>query len=221
MPSKDLPSIGDKLELYNLSRSKEMNRYISQLLDIVDEKNFVISGPIKNRDIVPLYKNSVVEISYYKENRGKFFFEGIVKKSIDGAIYKLVIERTSELKKIQLRNFYRLTHSMSVVKIHKLKQGDIEKDIIEECITEDISGGGIGLLCNYCHDIDDSVELLMDLEKTTISIKGKVIRIDTCKNPEYAYTIGVKLFDLEDDHRELIIKFIFNQQRKLRKKGLI
>ncbi|MTI48011.1 flagellar brake protein [Sporosalibacterium faouarense] len=221
MSINDLPNIGDRLELYNITRSREKKKYISQMLDIIDERNYTISGPLKNRNIVPFYINNIIEVAYYKENKGKYFFEAIVKKVINKNMYKLVVEKTSKIRKIQQRNFYRLDYSLPALKIYKITKDGIEKEIKEECSTENISGGGIGLLSNYSHDKGDLVELKLELDRFVITIHGKIVRIDNANNPQYKYTLGVKFSEIDDTDRERIIKFIFNQQRKLRKKGLI
>lgn len=221
MTKGDLPEIGDKLELFNLSRTKEKTRLLSQMLDIIDENNFMISGPIKNRTIVPFYKDNLVEIAYYKENKGKFFFKGEVIQVTNHKIYELKIKKISPIKKIQQRNFYRLSYMMPIIKTHKVRQNDSYKDIKEDCVTDDISGGGMGILCNYLHNKEEQVNIEIESENLKLSIEGIVVRIDKSSNTDYDYTVGVEFPELSSGERDKIIKFIFNQQRKLRKKGLI
>lgn len=220
MTNKYLPDIGEKLLLHDLSRSKGKTS-VSQMLDIIDDKTYIISGPLENKNVVPLYKNNLLEVAYFKKDRGKFFFQATILEVKSKGFYKVKVKRTSRIKKIQQRNYFRLSCNLSAVKEHILNEGNEERTINEECITENLSGGGIGVLCNFSHTIGDLVNIQIDSDGIVLSTRGEVIRIVKSSNHEYKYSIGVKFLEMDDSDREEIIKFIFQQQRKLRKKGLI
>ncbi len=220
MINKYLPNVGDKLELHDLSRAKG-KMPISQMLDIFDDKTYLISGPIENKNLVPLYKDNILEVVYYKENKGKFFFQATILEVKSKGIYRIKIRRTTRIKKIQQRNFYRLSCNLPATKEHLLNEGNEERCINEECVTENISGGGIGVLCNYSHNVGDVVNVAINSDGIILNTKGEVVRILKSNNHDYKYTIGVKFLEIDDSKREEIIKFIFREQRKLRKKGLM
>ncbi len=220
MANKYLPDIGDKLQLYDLSRSKGKTT-ISQMLDIIDDKTYIISGPLENKNLVPLYKNNILEVAYFKKDRGKFFFQATISEVKNKGFYKVKIKRTTRIKKVQQRNYFRLSCNITVTKDHVLKESSEERAIKEECVTENISGGGIGILCNYSHAIGDLVNVRIDSDGIVLNTSGEVVRILKSNNHEYKYSIGVKFLEMDDSAREEIIKFIFRQQRKLRKKGLM
>lgn len=220
MTNQYLPDIGDKLQLYDLSRSKGKTT-ISQMLDIIDDKTYIISGPLENKNLVPLFKNNILEVAYFKKDRGKFFFQATILDVKNKGFYKVKIKRTTRIKKIQQRNYFRLSSNLPATKDHLLKEGKEERTIKEECTTENISGGGIGVLCNFSHTIGDLVSIQIDSDGIVLSTNGEVVRILNSKNHEYKYSIGVKFLDMDDSDREKIIKFNFRQQRKLREKGLI
>ncbi len=220
MLSNDLPNIGDKIELYDYSGNIN-NKYLSQLFDIIDDKTLIISGPIHNKVLVPFHRNDFIEVVYFKKNKGRYSFGAMISKVIQKEMYKIRIKRTTKIRKIQQRNFYRLACRIPTIKIHHICEDNLEKDIREECFISDISGGGIGVFCNYPHDSGDFVDIQIDSQGLKICIKGEIIRISDSKNQKYKFNIGVRFVDLKDNDRDKIVSFIFEEQTKLRKKGLI
>ena len=220
MANIDLPNIGDKLEIYDCSRNSS-RIYISQLFDIINDETLLISGPIHNKMLVPFYENNLIEVVYYKKNKGKFSFEAKILKVIKKGMYRIKVKRTTKIRKIQQRNYYRLSCRIPITKIHNINEDSLDKAIREECIVDDISGGGIGIFCNFPHDNGETVDIQIDFQGLNLNITGKIIRITDSKNRDYKFNIGVKFEDLDDNDRDKIISFIFKEQRKLRKKGLI
>lgn len=220
MTNNFLPNVGGKLEIHDLSRTKG-KLTISQMLDIIDDNIYVISGPIENKNLVPLYRNNMIEVVYLKENEGKFFFQAQILEVKNKGLYKIKIKRTTRIKKIQQRNFYRLSCRLPASKNHLLKEDNEERTIEEKCFIENISGGGIGVSCNFTHNIGDIVNIDIDSDGIILSIKGEVVRILKSSKQEYKHAIGINFSIIDDADREKIIKFIFKQQRKLRKKGLM
>ncbi|EOC99726.1 flagellar brake protein [Caldisalinibacter kiritimatiensis] len=216
----DFLSVGDKIQI----RKKEegINReYTCQILDKLDDVQYLISGPMYKNGLVPIDNGTKIEVRYYIQNKGRFYFNAIVKERILENIYKLHIERTSEVNRLQQRNYFRLPLNIKMLKKFTPLNDKIENDIEEHCITQDISGGGIRCLCNYKHEIGDIVTCDFLEELKASGVECEVIRIEPANNKEYKYSIGMRFTDISKNKRESIIKFIFEEQRKLRKKGLI
>ncbi|RKD34455.1 flagellar brake protein [Thermohalobacter berrensis] len=219
MASKfSLPKVGDKVDIKVLDPSYK-EKYVSQILNVLDEYTYEISGPIHKRNIVPLSLGLQIKVMYCKEQKGRFMFKAKIIEREKKPIYKIKIERLNKIKRLQERNFYRLPIMIKVIKqFQNMKNKEIEK---EECITEDISGGGLRILCNKKHNLDDIVLCKFTMNGIELSLKCQVVRTEDCDNKNYKYSLGMKFIDITDYQREKIIKFIFDEQRKLRQKGLI
>lgn len=214
---KDL-DIGMKI---NIMVKNGKTLYPSQVLDITSNNEMIISGPIKKSEFVLMYNEEDVNIIYYVENKGRYYFKAKVVSRMMKSIYSLLIRKTSEINIVQLREYYRLPFSFEVLKeYHKIKN-DKDEVFQELCEAKDISGGGIKIICNQDHKIGEEVFCSFKIQGSLIKIKGIVVRIEELNSIRYKYSLGISFKDLSEDERDLIIRFIFEQQRISRNKGLI
>ena len=77
------------------------------------------------------------------------------------------------------------------------------------------------LLCNYKHRIGDIVQCILKLNDETLRLDCEVVRIEETDMGDYKFSIGINYINIKDIERDFIVKFIFDQERKLREKGLI
>lgn len=216
----DLPNIGDRIQI-TIKRNLITQSYSSQILDIIDKKKYVISGPIVKNTIVPLNVGTEIQVYYVKEERGRFNFKGRITGSYNDDIYKINIERVSDTKRIQERDYYRLPSEIKVLKTFFPSDNEGVDKIQENCIAKDISGGGMKILCKQNHNIGDKVECAFSLNNSEITLQGIVVRREEENKNGFRYSVGIQFIDIPLEKREEIIKYIFEEQRKLRKKGLI
>ncbi|MEW9124646.1 MAG: PilZ domain-containing protein [Thermotaleaceae bacterium] len=193
---------------------------ISQVLDIVDDKHIFIAAPILNNVIVPIPIGSIIRIIYFKKNMGVFSFVAKVvgRKNIED-IYYLKIQRTGNIEKTQRRNFFRLDAVLKAT-INVLK-GNEKEGMAIEALIKDISGGGAKIISKVRLEPESIIHLKIHIERGVIIAEGKVIRCIPFKHEDYPYEIGVIFENLHESIRNEIISFIFEYQRKMRKKGLI
>lgn len=217
---KDGINIGDRIEIIKITTKGERT-YPSQILDITNEGNFLISGPIWQNQIIPIHKGEKIKISYVVKNKGRYAFDALVIRREYKNIYILEIQKISNIKKYQMRRYYRFNISIPVIKEFVLKIKAEEEILIEECKTKDISGSGFRLYSNYKHDVGDIVRCKFNIEENPIGIKGKVVRIEKVDTFDYKYSLGIDFIDISEQNRDIIIKFIFKQERILIEKGLI
>lgn len=216
----DLFKIGDKIEICRKGSLKK-EFFPSQILDILGDEKFIVSGPIKKIMLVFLHKDEVVTIRRFIENKGRYEFDAIVLKRNIGKIYKIELKKISEIRKIQLRNYYRFPISIPVIKRTKVIEDREEKILVENCETKDISGGGLKLLTNYNHYKGEIIECEFKIKEKTIVSKAEVVRIENVDSFSYKFNIGVRFIDMKEKDRDAIVQFIFSKQSVLRKKGLI
>lgn len=215
----DYLNIGSKIDI--IKPKDESVIYPSQVLDILESNEIIISGPIKRNNLVLLHNNENIYVSYNVENKGKYFFTARIVARNFSSVYTLTIERMSEIEKIQLRDHYRLLVTLNVGKEHLIVEKDNVEKFYEPCETKDISGGGMKLNCNYDHQLGDEIICSFKINGETIKVKSKIVRVEELNSFNYKYSIGVKFLEIENEMRDEIIRYIFEQQRILRLKGLI
>lgn len=216
----DIFSVGDKIRLYIVD-SKDKKNYSSQILDILDDDKFIVSGPIHKKKLIFLHKNEEIRVSSVIKNKGTYIFNANVVKREYKKIYKLELEKNSDIKKIQQRNFFRFNISIPATKYYIKKDKHDEKTIVEKCQTKDISGNGLQLYSNYKHNLEDIIICKFNIDEYPIEAKAKIIRINEIDTFDYNYSLGLKFIDLNESVSDRIVKFIFSQQRLLKEKGLI
>lgn len=213
--------VGDRIEILKKQCDEKVS-YPSQVLDILGDNRYMISGPIQKGAIVSLYIGEVIEIAYIRENKGRYSFKAKVVSRTPKGVYTLNVEKIGKVKRIQQRNFYRFNIKIPVKKCYKLITHNGKNNTEEKCLTKDISGNGMKLMCNFRHSIGDRIECSFKLDDILIIADAEVIRIeDLTNNLDFEYSIGVKFLDIEKEKRESIVKFIFKKERTLREKGMI
>lgn len=215
MPLKDI-KIGQKI---SIQREVDNNaEYASQVVDIIEEDKLKVLVPMHKSVFISLYKDSYIDIKYYIPNRGRYSFRAVVKERLSNN-FDVIVQRVGEVKKVQERSHYRLQIELNLIKEYcSLESSELE---IEKVITRDLSGNGMMVLCNQKHKLNEIVRCSIEHSDIDADVKGKIVRINELENSKYKYALGIEFVDIGRKTKEDIVKFIFKQQREMRKKGLI
>lgn len=216
----DVLSIGTKIELIKFDDEEEIS-YPSQALDITKSEELIVSGPIKKNNLVFMHKGDKIKVVYNVENKGIYYFIAEIIARNYSPIYSLRLRKVSEIKKKQLRRYYRLLTTLKMEKKYAIIKNGIKEVITEDCRISDISGGGMKLYCNYKHLLGDEIVCLFKIQDFPIEVKASIVRIEELDSFNYKYSVGVSFTEIKEETRDVIIKYIFEQQRILRVKGLI
>jgi c-di-GMP-binding flagellar brake protein YcgR len=208
--------VGDGLKL-KVHTDIQDTLYNAIILDVLDEQVFAISGPMKEGKNVYVRMNSEVELSFMDPKKGKFYFKAIVIDTQLSPVYTIVVKQIESLKRIQIRNYYRLRERNQIVKRHKKKIDMKIKTIEEISVTDDISGGGTSVLSNYEHYNGDIIELVLPFIYQRKMIAGKVVRVLDSPLRIFKYKICLEFTEIDERDQEDLITYIFKRQRELRK----
>jgi c-di-GMP-binding flagellar brake protein YcgR len=241
--------VGNKLDLVSIMRNPETSNekvYKSQIVDVVDQQHYQISTPIDGYKILLLPVGGKYEATIYT---GKSIYLCHVKVMDRYKVrnqYVMDIELLNTPKKFQRRAYYRLEYTRDMefhlpgeeteeqlLEEEKKVEQEIEQDIIEETpilfdkgILLDLSGGGCRFVSREKILPGERLLLKIPLESDskgvqTMVVMGKTLSSKVLENHGKSYEQRVEFVDIEKAQREEIIKFIFEQDRKNRKKGRI
>lgn len=221
--------------------------YVSQLLDIVDDTTVNAAVPIESSHLVPLEIGSRYDMRFFTRG-GMYCcrteVDGRFKQ--DGTLF-LRMKLLTELKKDQRRQYFRLERIIpvsfhvitkeeeSIAKILDKKdfRDDREKRILEKKLREamgepklgtitNISGGGVRFVAAEKLAKDDklSLEFYMDRDnpETYLQLEGRIVFADERRNSNQMYENRVEFLNVNRLDRERIVKFVFSEERKMRKK---
>lgn len=236
-------SAGNKIEFTKVSSYKEydyeMGRedkkvYVSQVFDVIDEDRLKIGVPIVNGRVLMIPQNVRIDVCFFT-TRGLYQGRAIVVDRFkEDNIYVMVIEMISELQKYQRRQYFRLNCTMDIM-YRKLNDDelaefnqegkvklDVDTGIYFKATALDISGGGIRFLTERSIAKDDIIFVNLQITygeaEKKYTLAGKVLEVYPSKNRREYNEVRVEYCNMSGEIREQIIKYIFEQERIMRKK---
>jgi c-di-GMP-binding flagellar brake protein YcgR len=196
------------------------SQYVSRVDNINEDGTIDVLIPISKRKIVYIKNDTVLKVIIANEGAIYEFKAEIVEK-LFGVVPLLKLVKVSDIQKIQRRNYFRLK-SINTIKIRKIV--DLKEGLFDEYFdvtTVDISGGGLAFNADLELEINDLLEVIMPLNSNKINLLGKVVRADKAEDKSKKNGYGVNFEKITEIERNIIMRFIYEEQRKLAKKGLI
>lgn len=232
-------SIGDKIELQAVSREYDEKPgaaakiYHSVVNEIQSEDTIEIKMPMEKTKLILLPVDSEYDMIFYGSS-GLFQCLGrIIDRYKSNNTYLLLVEMTSNLRKYQRREFYRLRCALEM-HARNLQENEVQtieskmpyslaSDLpLKESVIVDISGGGLRFLSSqrfeqggllYC-----CYHLMNGGEHKKYEVICKVISVIELDNRPGTYEHRAQFYDIDPVEREEIIKYIFEEERKNRLK---
>lgn len=242
----ELYKISAQSELKNQVRKQ----YISQLLDYMDGDQVKLAMPMDGGRLIPLTVGDFFEVCFYTDSGLFQSGIEIVERYKEDNVHVVIGEFTSDLEKCQRRQYYRLAHIIDIdyrfftreeeILERRLMVNDFANEearlscrkILNEmknkwntAIITDISGGGVRFSSSTLHKKGAVLYLRIPLEqngeKRIYELKGEVVNSTALEKKTDYYETRVKFIDIDRDEREQIVKFIFAQERKMLRKGML
>ncbi len=209
-------SIGDKIELQAVSHEFDekpgapVKVYHSEVNEIQSEDTIEIKMPMEKTKLILLPIDSEYDMIFYGSS-GLFQCLGrVIDRYKSNNAYLLLVEMTSNLRKYQRREFYRLPYTLA---------GDLP---LKESVIVDISGGGLRFVSTHRFEQGSllycSYHLMNGGEHKKYEVISKVISCIELDNRPGTYEHRVQYYDIDPVEREEIIKYIFEEERKSRQK---
>ena len=231
---------GSKIELRALQRGLEEKGaestakvYQSRVLQILSEDTLEISMPMEQTRLILLPVDSEYDMIFFEENSLYQCFARIIDRYKSNNVYVLVMELTSNLQKYQRREYYRFSCALDMC-ARNLEEEEIqalEKNSpyelhpglpLKHSVIVDISGGGLRFVSTQRYEpgslILCSYHLVKDGEQKKYEVVGKVLAVRELEKRKGTFEHRVQYYNLDVNTREEIIRFIFEEERKSRKK---
>ena len=224
---------GNKIELHPIQRNtyndeiKEERIYFSKINQVLEDDKLEIMMPIEGSKIVLLPRHLVYNLVIYTGNGLYQCDVKVGERYKAGNIYLQQLELINGLKKCQRREYYRYSCSVPVFTraLDEVeKQNLVWDDTIKgkECTAIDIGGGGMRFLSEEGYPKDELIICQMNLElknsEKDIQALGKVLSVSHVNDSEL-FEVRVQFEKISNIAREHIIQFIFEDERKRRKKN--
>ena len=231
-------SPGDKVEMKSTVNvvlpdgTKGIKTYKSSVYDILDEGRLEIVMPKDQTKLVLLPVDGEYDVCFYTHGGMYRADVKIIEIQKINGIYVLVTEMISNLHKYQRREYYRFNCIIEMMAREMTKK---ETDIYAEGLAEllpqsdmirgvivDISGGGARFVSRQLFRESSMILMrfelpILDMEKSFLLV-GRVIYSSEIVNRANEFESRVKFELIDSVKREKIIRYIFNEERKNRKK---
>lgn len=225
-------------------------QYLSQLLDFVEEDKVRIAMPIEGGHVIPLTIGDRYELCFYSATGLYQCKAEIMDRYKENNVYLMVVQFLSDLEKCQRRQFYRLEHIMDIQYrlftteeerlINRLKMDEfaneeakinckkildgMQKKWITATIT-DISGGGIRFNSNLQYQKDHQIYMKIPFEMNGTTreyeLKGNIVSSEVLLHKKGYFETRVEFIEIDHEQRETIVKFVFEQERRMLRRGIV
>ena len=246
MAVSDIIRLGDKIDvrlvqqIENTDKTGELPEvYRSQVLDIKQNGNFEIAMPTEKGKLILLPLGVRFEFVFYSYTGNLYRSIGqVVERYKKDGFYMLEIQLRTALEKFQRREFYRYNCTMDFT-FYTLDEEQNELETADDVYQNmmdgevnatpchgmmvDLSGGGMKFRSSQELKQGEKVLVMLRLTNNKMDkqfhILGKVIaciEVHTPAKVMYESRLG---FIIEDNRiREEIIRYIFEEERKIRQK---
>lgn len=238
---------GDKIDIKMIYQtdSEELQHedeqtYLSSVSDILGDNKLEILMPTYGGKLKLLQVSREYSLVFYTKN-GLYNCRGIVTdRYYRGNLAFLSVLLVSDLVKFQRRGFFRIpfttyieyyeiTDKVAALKTTRELMMEIQKPAYTDAelkgVTQDISGGGVRFVSEKPLRKNQYIFLAIRITNNgpagVLYLVGKVIdtfRQENVKEEKYVNRVKFMYKDLKD--REKIVHFVFEEERKLRKKEL-
>ena len=232
-------SLGQHVELESVARimadgePQQIKKvYSSKVYDILSAERLEILMPYEQRKMVLLPVDSEYTMYFYVENGIYGCSARVVDRYKTSNTFILVVELLTPLRKYQRREYYRYNCALALG-VRELSEEEnsladtplieFEQNLpLEKCVIVDISGGGLRFIARqryaegtllYCR------YSLVDKEKQRLyEVVGKVLHAMPVEKRPGCFEHRIQYYSIDNRKREEIIRYIFEQERKNRKK---
>ena len=232
---------GNRIEIQAVERVKMADEnerkkvYISQVREIISEDQLEIMMPMEKTKMILLPVNTEFDLYFYTQAGLFQCFANVIDRYKDNNQYVLLMELTSNLRKFQRREYYRLSCAleMSSRPLEKEEMAAMDKKAdlylvpglpLKRSVVVDISGGGIRFISSYKYEEDSLLyckyNLVIDGNSKEYTLITKVLSSRELEDRPGVFEHRAQYVDIDTYDREEIIRFIFEEERKHRKREM-
>lgn len=229
---------GNKVELQAVERvkyadeSEKKKVYVSQVNDILSEDRLEILMPLEKSKLILLPVNAEYDLYFYTATGLYQCFVNVIDRYKSENQFILLVELTSNLRRFQRREYYRLgcALEMNARPLEKEEVDAVENNStflvpglpLKRSVIVDISGGGIRFVGSYCYEPESLVyckySLVIDGNAKEYTLVSKVLTARELEDRPGYFEHRAQYINIDTVEREEIIRFIFEEERKHRKR---
>ena len=228
-------NVGDRIDIESIKNSSaavERKTYRSQVFDIESEDRIKVAMPMEQGRVILLPVDEEFNLCFYTPSGLYQCLGRVADRYKTNNIFVLVMELTTDIRKYQRREYYRLNCIIDM-KSTMIDQKDVSSlservQFIDTDLTfdngtmVDISGGGARFISKVRYPKDSNIlftfSLFVNDTNTTYKLLGKILVSNEIEGRQGEYEHRIMFVNIMNDDREGIIKYIFEEERKIRRR---
>lgn len=233
---------GDRVELIPVeghgkgkqpANSDEVKNYATKVSTIIDDETVELLMPMEQTKLILLPVDAEYNVVFYTSGGLYQCFAKVEDRYKSGSLYLVQISLTSNLRKYQRREYYRFSCALEMCarNLEEEELEAVEKNAkvwlqpgkpMRRSVIVDISGGGLRFMSNQKYETGSMLYIGYNLIKGTVrkqyELVGKVLSVREIENRPGTFEHRVQYHNIDENSREEIIQFIFEEERKSRSK---
>ena len=210
-------NIGDRVEI-SMEKTPPANwddAYVTKVETVKDNNTIIIHAPFKKGQLVKLPLN-VICITRISTKSGFYLCEAkAIEYLTEDGLNIVAMQIVGEFEKTQQRNFFRLACAIPITYYILNENGELASNQAREGLIRDVGGGGMRMLSKEQLDINISIRLELQLEKSSLMMFGQVLRKDDNPRAVYPYQYRVRFTAMSSTEQDKLVHFIYQEQRKI------
>ena len=225
---------GNKVDVVVKDRNEPDGKktYESRVYDVLSDEEFEIHMPMEKTKLILLPVDGVFDFYFYTSNGLYQCLARVKDRYKSGGTYILLCEPTTNLRKYQRREYYRFACVLKMSS-RKLQEDELEAAQrneqyyqdglpMEHSVIVDISGGGVRFVSKKKYEPGTLIYLTYKLniggKDKEYEITGKILDSYEVPGKTDQFEHRVKYLNMENEVREEIIRYIFEEERKNRQR---
>lgn len=229
-------TVGDRIDVESIkskeSDASEKKIYKSQVFDIESEDRIKIAMPMEQGRVILLSVDEEYNLCFYTPSGLYQCIGRVAERYKSNNIFVLVMDLVTDIRKYQRREYYRLNCVLDM-KSTMINQKDVSSfsekvHFIDTDLTfdngtmVDISGGGARFISKVKYPKDSNILFTFDLfvndSLSSYKLLGKVLVSQEIPERDGEYEHRIMFVNIMNDDRESIIKYIFEEERRIRRR---
>ena len=215
----------------------EKRIFKSDVTDVISDDEIEVNIPSEKGKLILYSVGEQLDLCFYTKKGLYQCFAEVKSRSKDRGIYRMTLSLTSALRKFQRREYYRFN---CVLNMHCRKLNEAEKEQVSKSVEfidtdltlnngvlVDISGGGTRFVSDTVYEVGELILFRFSLhekpkkkggeDEDEYSVIGRVVSCSPKENARGKYEVRVEFVNINERDRENIIRYIFEEERKMRK----
>jgi len=205
------------LDIHDEMGTRIEREFISQFEEALNEFEAYIAIPIVEGVVYAVRVGWKIVVYMHEKNTLFRFYASVTERKIENGRHLMKIVRTSEIDQAQRRKYYRFACSLPVkYRVIEGEYDDMNK-AFKDGVTADLSGGGMCLRLHEILEVDTIIECRVVFGYDDLSLIGHIVKLFdrelNLSDPAiYEHEVGILFSDITEHDRDIIVKFIFDEQ---------